>query len=229
MQKYLLKTWKKKEKKLNAAYTGWENNFVRVLHRENLSGTFFSRYLQVAVQSLKQKRPSEGRQAAGRETQLCSCAATFCSIFWCSCSGTHKETSIVSHPFGKLSLQPPTQRLWRKCHHKVAVCRLCALQFPLPWAVPYARSHSQCLFFFPGCLCWCSGCFGCFSFLPQASGIIRSSSFGYEVTPAGGHLMRACIQCLHLPTHVSSLGPGRGCLSHTPDPLVLLSLYQAPG
>lgn len=106
-----LKHEKKKEKKLNAAYTGWENNFVRVLHRENLSGTFFSRYLQVAVQSLKQKRPSEGRQAAGRETQLCSCAATFCSIFWCSCSGTHKETSIVSHPFGKLSLQPPTQRL----------------------------------------------------------------------------------------------------------------------
>lgn len=48
-------------------------------------------------------------------------------------------------------------------------------------------------------------CFGCSSFLPQAPGSISSCSFGWEVALAGEHLMRACIQCPHLPTHVWAL------------------------
>lgn len=87
-------------------------------------------------------KPSFNRQTGCRQgdSHFALLLLHLFSVFYFSRAITYKETSIVSYPFGKLPLQPPTRCLRRKPHPQVAACRSCAPRFPLPWAVPYAPS-----------------------------------------------------------------------------------------
>lgn len=104
---------------------------MHILYRRSLSRAFSSRWLQIAVELLKQNVFQQADRLQTGGLILCSSVVTVLSVFYFSCAVADKETSIVSHPFGKLS-----QHLQKKTSSGGCCVQVACSNPPIPWALP---------------------------------------------------------------------------------------------